>query len=125
MVREPHNLKGGLQEIPFNSIIGLGHVSLDTHIPFPAVAVVKMMKNLISNQNIISNKSPWNKSTLVRADHIRKDQFNSVGNGLCNDLQGHITQRYGSKITRMGGVIFLRNKANVGVVVRFRAPPIV
>jgi hypothetical protein len=67
--------------------------------------VLEVIKNLRSNNGVVSNKSALDEGTLKRANHIRENLLNSIGQGFSYDLKSHITERNGSKVTR-GGVGF-------------------
>jgi hypothetical protein len=62
---------------------------------------------------------------LVLANDLRKDSFKSVCYGLSDNFEGDITERYGPEVTREKRVVFLRDEANVCLVIGAGVPSIV
>jgi hypothetical protein len=44
------------------------------------------VENLIGNQGVVSDKSPWDESTLVRRNDLMKDRFEPISNGFGYDF---------------------------------------
>jgi hypothetical protein len=115
-----HSFQSGLYKFPVKSIVGFGHICLDTHITCLFSSLGKVVKNFIGNQSVVRNQSPRDKNTLVRADDVRKDCFDPICNSLGDNLDRNIAKGYGSKVIRSSGFVSLENEADMSRVKRFR-----
>jgi hypothetical protein len=112
--RKPHTSQSSLNETPFHSVISFSHVSFDTNIPIFPISVREVMEDIRGNDSIISNKPSLDKSTLVGANKVRKDLFNSVSYGFGDNFKRYIAQRDGSVISKASGVRNFRDEADMG-----------
>jgi hypothetical protein len=71
--------------------------------------VIKKMEKFKGNQSVISNESIRQEGTLILAYDIGKDELKSVGDSFGYNLVDYITKSYGSIVTRVEGVLFLRD----------------
>jgi hypothetical protein len=75
LLRKVHGYKGGLQEFPFQTIIGFSHVSLNPHKAILSVCLRKVVKDFICYQGVVSDESARNKGTLVERYDFMEDCF--------------------------------------------------
>jgi hypothetical protein len=75
------------------------------------------VKDLISNNGVVRDKSARDKGTLVFAYDVGKDHFKPVSNGFSDDFQRDITQGDGSVLTWVGGFVSFWYKANMGIII--------
>jgi hypothetical protein len=87
-----HSYKSFFQESPLNSIIGFSHVKLNSHIAmFSRFRMLEVVKGFIGNKSVICDKTPRKKSTLLRADDVIKDGFDSIGYSFSDNFKHNIT----------------------------------
>jgi hypothetical protein len=58
---------------------------------FPIFGLFKIVKCFINNKSVVSDKPTREKGTLLRADNVIKDMFDSVGYGFGNCFKHDIT----------------------------------
>ncbi|KAK2455710.1 hypothetical protein QL285_003136 [Trifolium repens] len=88
---EIHRGQGCFEKLPFKSVIGLSHVSLNTNKTFLARGLRKVVKHFISHNGIIRNQPARDKSTLVMTNKLRHVRFEPVSNGFSDSFEGNIT----------------------------------
>jgi hypothetical protein len=76
-----HSYKSFFQESPLNSIIGM----------FSRFRMLEVVKGFIGNKSVICDKTPRKKSTLLRADDVIKDGFDSIGYSFSDNFKHNIT----------------------------------
>jgi hypothetical protein len=87
-----HSGESLFKETPFNYVIGFCHVKFDANIAmFPIFGLFKIVKCFISNKSVVSDKPTREKGTLLRADNVIKEMFDSVGYGFGNCFKHDIT----------------------------------
>jgi hypothetical protein len=105
-----------MKKATFQPIVCFSLISLDPHIALLSVSLGKVVENFTSYQSVVTNQSPRNESTLIRADYVMQNRFKSISYGFSDNLEGNIAKRDESELTRKEGVISFRDETNVGVV---------
>lgn len=84
------------------------------------VLSIKFVENFMDNHCIMCDESFMDKGTMVWTDELGEDEFESVSQGLSDNLQHKIAYNYRSKVFRNGRAFDLRNQLNIGVIEKLR-----
>ena len=74
------------------------------------------MENLLINDHIIYNLSPWNKTSMVWCYHPLHYILESVCHGLCKDFVLHITKTDRFEVRYLIQVLELGNESQKGII---------
>jgi hypothetical protein len=77
---------------------------------------LKGVRDLLSNNDVVTNSSPLNESLLSRVNVIREMRLQPVSNAFGYDFVDHIAETDGSEVRGNSSDKFLRNEGNVGVI---------
>jgi hypothetical protein len=83
------------------------------------------MKCFISHKGVVSDKPTREEDTLLRADNVIKNMFDSVGYGFGDDFEHDITEGNRSKVRWEGWLFVFGYKTDKSIVKRPRAATIV
>jgi hypothetical protein len=77
---------------------------------------LKRVRDLLGNNDVVTNSSPLDESLLSRVNVIREMRFQSVGNAFGYDFVNHVAKTDRSEISGNSSDKLFRNKGNVSVV---------
>lgn len=100
-----------LKKILVNFIIHFFKIQLQTDSSF-SFQLMKEVKDLLRNKNIIRSLSFRDKTSLHRTNYALKDTTDSFYNNFRQDFVSDITQRNGFKLCNIFRVVNFRNQSN-------------